>query len=104
MLTLTLPIALTTAHSSIPAPSPGVNCGMSPEDCARYYSCQFPAMVADWRASFSSPWTGTQTDFVFLFVGLPAYVQDLPSQVRATDRDNSRPSLRTLPCLDLPRN
>ena len=22
-------------------PPPGVNCGMTPEDCARYYSCQF---------------------------------------------------------------
>ena len=54
---------------------------MTPEDCARYYSCQFPAMVADWQSSFAQPWAGTGVAFTFLFVGLTAYVQDLPSQV-----------------------
>ena len=34
----------------------GLNCGMSAEDCASYYSCQFPAMIADWRTSLAAAW------------------------------------------------
>eukprot|EP00966_Prymnesium_polylepis_P138749 3206236-Prymnesium_polylepis.1 len=37
----------------------GENCAMSAGDCAGYYECQFPAMIADWRSSFAGPWQGT---------------------------------------------
>eukprot|EP01043_Picozoa_sp_COSAG02_P006918 COSAG02_NODE_202_length_29305_cov_20.432377_17_plen_494_part_00 len=59
--------------------SQGGNCAMSPTDCADYYSCQFPAMIADWRKHFQTQWADTGVELTFLFVGLPAYVQDLPS-------------------------
>jgi hypothetical protein len=59
--------------------SPGGNCAMGPADCADYYACQFPAMIEDWRTLFSTQWAGTGVELTFLFVGLPAYVQDLPS-------------------------
>ena len=41
--------------------------------------CQFPAMIADWRSRFATPWVGTPHELTFIFVGLPAYVQDLLS-------------------------
>ena len=68
--------------------SQGGNCAMSPADCADYYSCQFPAMIADWRRHFRTQWVDTDVELTFLFVGLPAYVQDLPSTLCAS-RDTS---------------
>ena len=52
----------------------GVNCAMSPADCADYYSCQFPAMIADWRKLFANS-APEMPPLTFLFVGLPAYVR-----------------------------
>jgi hypothetical protein len=72
----------------------GTNCAMSSDNCAGYYACQFPAMIADWRASFAAPWQGTGVNFTFLFVGLPAYVQDLPSTLYDGRVDGSLPLLR----------
>ena len=72
----------------------GLNCGMNAEDCASYYSCQFPAMVDDWRSSFASGWAGTGRALTFLFVGLPAYVEDLPSTTYDQKNDTSLPLIR----------
>ena len=72
----------------------GLNCAMSPADCASYYSCQFPAMIADWRTRFATPWVGTPHELTFLYVGLPAYVQDLPSMLYDKKVDTSLPLLR----------
>ena len=67
---------------------------MNAEDCANYYSCQFPAMIEDWRASFAAQWEGTGNALTFLFVGLPAYVEDLPSTTYDQKNDSSLPLLR----------
>ena len=66
----------------------------SGKDCADYYACQFPAMIQDWREKFASPWKGTGVDLAFLFVGLPAYVEDLPSTPYDGKVDASLPLLR----------
>ena len=72
----------------------GLNCGMDAAACADYYACQFPAMIEDWRSLFSSAWTGTGSELTFLFVGLPSYVQDLPSTLYDGKNDSSLPLLR----------
>eukprot|EP01052_Picozoa_sp_SAG31_P034719 SAG31_NODE_4096_length_3591_cov_2.039805_3_plen_492_part_00 len=74
--------------------SQGGNCAMNPSNCAEYYSCQFPAMIADWRNHFRTQWSDTDTELTFLFVGLPAYVQDLPSTLYDGKNDTSLPLLR----------
>ena len=72
----------------------GLNCAMSAADCATYYSCQFPAMIDDWRTRFAKPWADTPYELTFLYVGLPAYVQDLPSILYDKKVDTSLPLLR----------
>jgi hypothetical protein len=72
----------------------GLNCAMSAENCASYYGCQFPAMIADWRTRFGHAWVGTPHELTFIFVGLPAYVQDLPSTLYDQKVDTSLPLLR----------
>ena len=56
--------------------------------------CQFPSMISDWRSRFATPWAGTPHELTFLFVGLPAYVQDLPSVPYDGKVDTSLPLLR----------
>jgi hypothetical protein len=77
-----------------PYASCGVNCAMTATGCADYYACQFPAMISDWRRRFAEPWAGTDQDLTFLFVGLPAYVQDLPSTLFDGQVDTALPQLR----------
>ena len=72
----------------------GLNCAMSGANCASYYGCQFPAMIEDWRTRFAAPWAGTPHELTFLYVGLPAYVQDLPSMLYDRKIDASLPLLR----------
>ena len=74
--------------------SQGGNCAMGAADCAEYYSCQFPAMIEDWRQLFRTQWSSTDIDLTFLFVGLPAYVQDLPSALYDGKKDSSLPLVR----------
>ena len=74
--------------------SQGGNCAMGAADCAEYYSCQFPAMIADWRQLFQTQWSSTDIELTFLFVGLPAYVQDLPSTLYDGKNDSSLPLVR----------
>ena len=57
-------------------------------------ACQFPAMIYDWRRRFAEPWAGTDQELTFLFVGLPAYVQDLPSTSYDGEVDSGLPQLR----------
>ena len=52
------------------------------------------AVILDWRSRFATPWAGTPHELVFLFVGLPAYVQDLPSIPYDGKTDDSLPLLR----------
>lgn len=68
----------------------GTNCAMNASACADYYSCQFPAMIEDWRSKFAS----NGNNFTFLYVGLPAYVEDLPSTLYDGKNDTSLPLLR----------
>ena len=70
--------------------SPGGNCGMNASACADYYACQFPAMVADWTAKFSAASPGLPP-LTFIFVGLPAYVEDLPATTYDGKNDTSLP-------------
>ena len=92
----------------------GKNCAMSGVKCAQYYSCQFPAFVADLQARFAEPWRahgkGATPDggnggngsgiggggggFSFLFVQLPSYVEDLSSMTYGGRNDSSLPLLR----------
>ena len=72
----------------------GKNCAMDASRCADYYQCQFPAMIKDLRNRFSAPWKGTNTTFSFLFVQLPAYIEDLPSITYGGYNDSSLPLLR----------
>ena len=65
----------------------GTNCAMNASNCADYYACQFPAMVADWRSKFGG-------DLAFIFVGLPSYTEDLPCSTYDGQRDASLPLLR----------
>ena len=73
----------------------GKNCAMSPEACSSYYDCQFGAMMDDWRARFSEPWSQVaDVEFAFVFVQLPAYVEDLPSTTYGGYNDTSLPLQR----------
>ncbi|KAK7242146.1 sulfuric ester hydrolase [Aureococcus anophagefferens] len=67
---------------------PGNNCGLNASACADFYACQFPAMIADWRAKFNNP------DLTFLFVQLPPYVENLPSTASSGAVDDSLPLTR----------
>lgn len=83
----------------------GKNCAMQPQQCADYYSCQFPAFISDLQKRFAEPWIGTSSDFSFLFVQLPSYVEDLPSTSYGGKNDSSLPMLRLAQAaaLSLPR-
>ena len=61
---------------------------MSPADCASYYSCQFSAMISDWRVKFQNP------SLPFLFVELPPYVENLYSVNVNNQTDEALPLLR----------
>ena len=84
----------------------GKNCAMGPQQCADYYSCQFTSFVADLQSRFAEPWAGSsEAGFSFLFVQLPAYVQDLPSMTFGGRNDSSLPMIRLsqTAALTLPR-
>jgi hypothetical protein len=51
-------------------------------------------MIEDWRSSFAARWEGTGNALTFLFVGLPSYVEDLPSTTYDRKIDTSLPLLR----------
>lgn len=83
----------------------GKNCAMEPQQCADYYSCQFPAFIKDLQARFAEPWKKASSGFSFLFVQLPSYVEDLPSTTFGGRNDSSLPMLRLAQAaaLSLPR-
>ena len=62
---------------------PGMNCGIglkasgaaSPEECAQFYQCQFPAMIADWRSKWNQGNASTPRPKPFLFVQLAPYTE-----------------------------
>ena len=72
----------------------GKNCAMNPIQCSNYYACQFSAMIDDYRERLSKPWKNTNKNVSFVFVQLPAYIEDLESVSYGGINDTSLPLQR----------